>query len=173
MEKITNVIGRIIGVATFNKKVYGEIAKKGSLGQALAVVALAGLLYSSGVVMLVFSGKQGAVPVLEGLLVNWVFLFWIVYAGLAYLLSRLLGGKAGYRSYLKVAGYSLFPMSLEALPPLGTLYVGNFAGFIWSVACYIYATREVQKLPLPKAMTAVLIPVLIGVAVLRYYGGGI
>jgi hypothetical protein len=97
---------------------------------------------------------------------------WVVFTALILVMSRILGGRAGAKELLAVNGYAQVPLIIGgALGIAASVTAASFAivlAFLfglWSLGVLIIGVREANEFSTLKAVTSVIIPVLMLAAI--------
>lgn len=101
---------------------------------------------------------SGYLAVLLVLLVPFfVFLGIVVWTALLHLSLFLVGGASrGFEATFRVVCYSSGPELLNVVP-----FVGSFAGIVWKICLAVIGLREVHETSTGRAVTAVLLPLIV------------
>lgn len=166
------MLDRILGVFKLDVHTFESIEHDTTATtQAALVVLITALLSSLGSGLLSIFGDTGAffTTFITGLI--WAFVGWLLWAVVSWFVgTRLFGGNATIEEMLRVLGFAVAPQMLGIIP-----CVGQFIGWIWSLAAGFIAIRQGLDLDNTKALlTAVIgfIIVLIGYAVIYAVIGG-
>lgn len=144
---------RIKRAVMLDEKVYAEIANdKEGLPPAVVVVVLATIL---GALWLII-GTMG----LGLIIVLLTLIAWVIMAGVMHITAKVLGGKADFISYLKALGLGEAPAALGVIP-----FIGGLIGAVWSIVCYVVATKVVHQLSTGKSIIVAVLPILMAVLV--------
>lgn len=141
---------RIECVVKLDNAVFKEIRDdKDALKQAIVVLYLSAIIASIWGIIASFGIFLVVILIVAPI-------GWLIWTGILHIIAKILGGKASFKGYLKVTGYSEAPMALGIIP-----IIGQLIGCIWSLACMVVATREAHEISTGKAVVVVLLPLAI------------
>ncbi len=148
-------VERIRRVVMLDEKVYKEIRDdEEATVQALVVLLLASII--GGIWSIITAPWIGLIFIVIGVPI-------ILFIGTAILhvIAKLLGGKAGFMGYLRVLCYTQAPNALGIIP-----LIGSIIGSLWVLVCEVIATKSAHELSLGRAITVVLLPVIVLVLII-------
>lgn len=97
--------------------------------------------------------------------VGWATGVLVLGSGFFVAAGRRLGRHARYDQMVRALGYAVVPQALGFLP-ISKFIPGFLAGGAWAAACAVVAVREVLDIPTGLAVTLVIAPILMVVALL-------
>jgi hypothetical protein len=166
------MLDRILGVFKLDVNTFEAIEHDTTATtQAALVVLITALLGGLGTGLLSIFGGTGTFfsTFISGLI--WAFVAWLIWAVVSWFVgTKLFGGQATIDEMLRVLGFAVAPQMLGVIP-----CVGQFIGWIWSLAAGFIAIRQGLDLDNGKAfLTAIIgfIIVIIGYALIGIVMGG-
>ena len=149
---------RIKRALKFDKNVYPEIRDdKNGFKEGLIVLLAAGVI--GNIWYIISSLGVGLIGLLIGMPLTL-----LIFGGMIHLFAKLMGGKATYTGFLGALGYAEAPITIGVIPILGPLI-----GSVWSFGCMVCATQTAHEISFPKAIIAVLLPLIIVMLIIMIF----
>jgi hypothetical protein len=146
---------RLLGALRLDPAAFDEIEHdRGSLGQAAAVVALAGVATAIGA----GGGVGGAVGAVLGAILGW-----LISVGFVWLVGVfVLNHTSDYAELLRTLGFASAPqllLVLRGIPVLGVLV--GIAAFLWGLAAWVVAVRQALDVTTGRAVVVCVLAVVV------------
>jgi hypothetical protein len=151
-----NIFDNFIGMLTLKDKSCVDATKIG-FGGALLNFVIAAVAVALGSFWLSFN-----IPILFGsvlMIFILLTLAWFVLAFIFWLFAKIFGGKGAYMPYYNGSSHLALWLALGVVPFIGPVLSG--IGSLWGVVMNVWLTKNYHKLPMGKAIAAVLIPYVI------------
>lgn len=154
-------VQRAFRAAIFDRKVHTELFfdSDATADAVILVAAISAVTYLNALLGS-FSLNLLLQTVIGGL-ISWL----ILAAGTWLAATKLLDGGGQIQTMMRLHGHAELPLVLVLLGPIGAT-----AGYLWSLAAKVAATREGASLDLAKSVAAVLIGVVLVVLVQLIFG---